>query len=394
MHLDQMPVRGKKVLLRVDFSVPLDEQGRISDDTRIRSALPSIRYILDQGGAVILLSHLGRPKGRDLTLTLKPCAERLSELLGVGVTLAPDCVGSEVKQLAKELNPGGVLLLENLRYHEAEEKPELDPHFAGQLAELGDMYVNDAFGSSHRAHSSIVSLPAYFPGLAGMGFLMQKEVEFLSRVIKNPQRPFLALIGGSKVSSKIETLLALTDRVDVLLIGGGMAFTFLKAEGKKIGKSLFEADFVKTAQEVIQKCKEKGVVLKLPVDCLVAPSIEAKEAQMSLLKTGIPDELMGLDIGTETVRAFSKEIRLAKTIFWNGPVGVFERELFAEGTREMAEAIAGSSAITIVGGGDSIAAIHALGMEDKFSHVSTGGGASMELIEKGSLPGLDVLKTL
>ncbi len=395
MHLEELAVKNKKVLLRVDFSVPMDEKGAITDDTRIKAAIPSIQYILEHRGAVILLSHLGRPKEgdsrKDKTLTLKPCAQRLSELLKMPVLMANDCIGPEVQNLSQKLKMGQILLLENLRYYEAETKPELDPDFAKQLSQLGDAYVNDAFGASHRNHSSIVSLPSYFPGNCAMGLLMEKEVKFLKCVVDNPQRPLLALIGGSKISDKIEALLSLIEKVDLLLIGGAMAFTFLKAQGKKIGKSLFEPGHIKTAQEIIKKCEKKGVILRLPLDCVAAENFESKECTTYSMETGIPDELMGLDIGNETVLAFSREIHLAKTIFWNGPVGVFEKEHFASGTRWMAEAIAGSSAITIVGGGDSVAAIHALGMQDQFSHVSTGGGASIEWIEKGTLPGLDAL---
>lgn len=362
--------------MRVDFNVPL-KNGTIEDDTRIKEALPSIKYVLEQGGALILMGHLGRPDGKiDPEYSLKPCAQRLEELLGRPVQFNP----SIQEEIAKSLEAGEILLLENLRFFEAEEKPAKDPDFAKNLAKLGDLYVNDAFGSAHRKHSSTFEIAAYFKGKSAAGFLMEKELLYLGGLLINPKRPFFGIIGGSKISSKIGTLKSLLSIVDALFIGGGMAFTFLKAQGLEIGRSICEDNFLNEAKELLKTQK-----IFLPED-VVLDSCET----ISLNK-GIPNGDKGMDIGPQTVNRWSTLLQPAKTIFWNGPVGVYEMPEFAKGTAALAKILSNLNATTVVGGGDSIAAINHLGLASKFSHLSTGGGASLEFLEFGHLPGMDAL---
>lgn len=393
LSIKDLDVNGKKVLMRVDFNVPLDKQLNITDDTRIVAALPSIQYILDHGGSVILMSHLGRPKnGPDPAFSLKPCQKRLSELLNRNVQLAPDCIGSEVEQLAQKLQPGDVLILENLRFHPAEEKPEKDPSFAKKLATLGDVYVNDAFGTAHRAHSSTATIAQYFPDRAAAGFLLEREINFIGKALLNPVKPFHAIIGGAKIGTKLGVLKALTKSADAILIGGGMAFTLLKAKGIAIGKSICEDDSLDNATAFMQECNDKGVQLLLPVDLLIADSLEAN-AKTQIIETanGIPDGWYGVDIGPKTIEEYASFLQNAKTVLWNGPLGIFEVSPFAKGTLAIAKTLANLKATTIIGGGDSIAAINQAGLADKMSHISTGGGATLEYIEFGTLPGIDAL---
>lgn len=366
--------------MRVDFNVPL-EKGKITDDSRIQGALPSIEYILKNGGSVILMSHLGRPKGKELDLTLAPCAKRLSELLKKPVQMAPDCVGPEVEKMASQLQPGQILLLENLRFHPGEENPEKEAGFVQKLAKLGDCYVNDAFGTAHRAHASTAEIAKFFPGKAAMGFLMEKEVDALSPLLKKPERPFFAIVGGAKISTKIGVMKKLLELVDALFIGGGMTYTFLKAQGIPIGDSLNEE------AEVIRSPK-----IHLPVDLVIADAF-SNDAHRKIIsvKEGIPAGWQGMDIGPQTLQKWAEELKPASTLFWNGPVGVFEMPHFAEGTRGIAEILAKAHAKTIVGGGDSVAAVQQMGLGKKMTHLSTGGGASLEFLEFGHLPGIDAL---
>jgi len=395
LTIDHLNLKGKKVLMRVDFNVPLDENQNITDDTRIRASLPSILKVINDGGRLILMSHLGRPKGKpNPKYSLKPVAERLSQLIGKEVKFAPDCVGDEVKKMADELKDGEVLLLENLRFHEEEEKN--DPDFAKKLAELGDLYVNDAFGSAHRAHASTEGVTKYFKENAA-GYLMQKELEYLSKAVGNPERPYTAILGGAKISGKIDVIQNLMNKVDNLLIGGGMAFTFFKAMGLEIGKSLLEEDRIEMAKEILQKAKEQNVNLVLPVDVVIADSFsnDAKTEVVDI--NSIKPDWQGLDIGPKTVELFKSYIDKSKTVVWNGPMGVFEFDNFAKGTFEIAKALAEATqkgVVTIVGGGDSAAAIAKAGLEDKVSHVSTGGGASLEFLEGKVLPGVAALTDL
>lgn len=393
LSLKDLNVNGKKVLMRVDFNVPLDKNANITDDTRIKASLPSIHHILDNGGALILMSHLGRPKNKnEPEFSLVPCAKRLSELLHKNVVMAPDCIGKTTVELAKQLKPGQVLMLENLRFYPGEEKPDSDPEFARKLSELGDLYVNDAFGTAHRSHASTAVIAQYFPHAAAAGFLLEKEIKFLGEALKNPKRPFYAIIGGAKISTKIGIVKALLNRVDVLLIGGGMAFTFLKAQGISIGDSIHEDNLLDEAKEILLESKKKGVKLILPQDNVVAERIES-DAKTKIVDTskGIPDGYQGVDIGPKTIQNFCAELQKAATILWNGPLGVFEISQFATGTTTIAKAIANFPVTTIVGGGDSIAAIQAAGTADRITHISTGGGASLEYIEFGTLPGIGAL---
>jgi len=382
-------LRGKRVLSRVDFNVPMKE-GRITDDTRIRESLPTIQYILKQEGArLILMSHLGRPKGKPAPeFSLKPAADRLSELLGRPVRMAPDCVGAVVEKLVGELGAGEVLLLENVRFHQEEEAN--DPNFAVQLARLGDVYVNDAFGSAHRAHASTEGVARVIPGVAG--FLMEKEIRFIGGVLENPEKPFVAIIGGAKVSTKIAVLESLLERVSSLIIGGGMAYTFLKAQGLEIGKSLVEDQFLETAAEVMSHAREKGVALLLPVDHEVGAEFSEKARAEYVDSASIPGDRIGMDVGRKTLELYKAVIAEARTIVWNGPLGVFEFPAFAKGTLEVAKAVAANRGTTVVGGGDSVAAVKQFGLEDKISHVSTGGGASLEFLEGKELPGIVALE--
>ena len=392
LSLKELQIKDKKILMRVDFNVPIDKQGHITDDSRIAASLPSIRYILDHGGAVILMSHLGRPKGVDPKLSLKPCAERLSELLGQKVLMAPDCVGGEVEKLAHSLKAGQVLMLENLRFHQGEENVDKDPQFVKQLAVLGDAYVNDAFGTAHRAHASTAAIAHYYPGKAAAGFLLEKEIKFLGEALKNPKRPFYAIIGGSKISTKCGVIRALMKKADAVLIGGGMSYTYLKAQGIPIGNSIHEDDFIDEARQILASSEKGEGRLILPKDIVVADKIqEGANAKIVRSNQGIPDGYEGVDIGPETIQFFSEELKKASTVLWNGPLGVFEIPEFAKGTNAIAHVLANIHAVTIVGGGDSIAAIQACGLGEKITHLSTGGGASLEYIEFGTLPGIEAL---
>ena len=382
-------VKGKKVLLRCDFNVPQDkETGAITSDKRIVAALPTIRYLLENGAAVIACSHLGKPKnGPDPKLSLAPVAKRLSELLGQEVIFAHDVVGEDAQAKAAALQPGQILLLENTRFEPGETKN--DPELAKKLASLADLYVSDAFGAVHRAHASTAGVAAYLPAVSG--FLIQKELEFLGGAIADPKRPLVAILGGSKVSSKIGVINNLLNIADTIIIGGGMSYTFAKAQGAKVGKSLLEEDWIQYAGEMVEKAKEKGVKLLLPVDGLAATEFSADAEAHLVDGVDIPDGMMGMDIGPKTIQLYSDAVKDAGTVIWNGPMGVFEFPAFAEGTRAMAKALAETDAITIVGGGDSAAAVAQLGYADKMTHISTGGGASLEFLEGKELPGVACL---
>lgn len=387
--LSQDELANKRVLVRADFNVPLKD-GQITDDTRIRATLPTLRYLIDRNAKLILVSHLGRPKGKSPETSLAPVAKRLSELLGREVKLAPDVIGDEVQRMTREMQAGNVLLLENVRWYDQEVKNA--PEFAKQLSELADVYVNDAFGTAHRAHASTAGVAQHLPAVAG--FLLHKEIAVMGTALESPERPFVAIIGGSKVSSKIGVLQNLLDKVDRLVIGGGMIFTFLKAQGLEVGKSLVEMDKVDLARELMRKAKEKGVDLVIPDDILVAKSIDAEIAENTVSVTAIPANLMGVDVGPQTIDRLKKVLGDARTVIWNGPMGVFENPAFAEGTRAVAQILAertGQGAITIVGGGDSVAAVESMGLSDRFTHVSTGGGASLEFLEGLELPGVAAL---
>lgn len=377
-------VKGKRVLVRCDFNVPLDGD-RITDDRRITEALPTIKYLLDQGAAVILASHLGRPKGLSPEFTLAPVAKRLTELLGFEVKLLPDCVGPEVSAACSALKPGSVVLLENVRFHPEEEAN--DPAFAKQLASLAEIYVNDAFGTSHRAHASTEGVAHYLPAVAG--FLIEKEIEYLGNAVENPKRPFIAILGGAKVKDKIGVIENLLPKVDKLLIGGGMMFTFLKAEGDDIGKSLLDAGNVEFAKELIEKHSDK---ITLPKDVVIAAELSETAETKVVPVESMPDDAIGADIGPLTQETFATLIHIAGTVIWNGPMGVFEMAPFATGTKSIADALTVCKGLTIVGGGDSAAAIEKFGLADKVSHVSTGGGASLEFLEGKVLPGIAALQ--
>ena len=384
-------LKGKKVLMRADFNVPLNEDGVITDDTRIQAALPTIKYILDQGASLILMSHLGRPKNEpDPKFSLLPVAKRLSEVLGTEVVFNDDgeVVGQVTKDAAAALKPGQILLLQNTRFRPEEKKNE--PSFAKELASLGDVFVEDAFGSSHRAHASTAGVADYLPAVSG--FLIQKELDFIGGALEDPKRPFVAILGGSKVSDKIGVINNLLEKVDSLIVGGGMAFTFLKAQGYEIGTSLLEEDKIDLAKELLAKAEAKGVKLLLPIDVVVAPEFKADAPATNVKVDAIPADQMGLDIGVETQKLFADTIKDAKTVIWNGPMGVFEFPEFATGSVAVAKAMAESDAVTIIGGGDSAAAVKQLGFEDGMSHISTGGGASLEFMEGKVLPGIDVLE--
>jgi phosphoglycerate kinase len=381
-------VQGKRILLRVDFNVPLDpDDGHVLDDTRIRAALPTIEYLRERGARLILCSHLGRPKGVDDSLRLAPVARRLGELLGSPVKTTDDCVGPQVKEAAQALGPGDVLLLENLRFHPEEEAN--DPDFARALASLADVYVNDAFGSAHRAHASTAGVAAYLPAVAG--FLMEKELTFLGKALANPDRPFAAVIGGAKISTKMGVLENLLAKVDRLLIGGGMACTFLKAEGLEVGQSLVEEAYVETARQIRERASQRGVMLLLSSDVIVGDRFEADARHQQVSVKEIPADWQIMDIGEKTAEAFVQALRDCKTVLWNGPMGVIEFEAFSQGSYRLAEAIAGLNATTIVGGGETVAVVERLGLEGKFSHVSTGGGAALEFLEGRELPGVAAL---
>ncbi|HEY8475993.1 MAG TPA: phosphoglycerate kinase [Chloroflexota bacterium] len=382
-------VRGKRVLVRVDFNVPLDPLGNVADDTRIREALPTIEYLKGQGAKVVLMSHLGRPKGNVVeSLRMAPVARELERLLGQEVETVPDCVGPEVEEAVRRMQPGTVLLLENLRFHPEEEAN--DPEFARRLAALGDLFVNDAFGTAHRAHASTVGVARYLPAVAGL--LMERELTTLSRLLEQPERPFAAIIGGAKVSGKLEVLRKLLEKVDVLVVGGGMANTFLLAQGCEVGKSLVEPELVGEARAVIEDARRRGVRLVLPEDVVVADRVDP-EAQTSVVSVrDVPHDRMIVDIGPRTVQAIAEALAPARTIFWNGPMGIFEVPPFAVGTKRVAEIVARSTAITVIGGGDTIAAVQQLGLADRITHISTGGGATLEFLEGKTLPGVAVLQ--
>jgi 3-phosphoglycerate kinase len=388
MTVADLDLKGKRVIARVDFNVPLDAEGNVTDDNRIRGALPTIRHIIDNGGKLILVSHLGRPKnGPEAKYSMKPAAKRLSELLGKEVILASDVIGEDAKAKAAALKEGEILMLENVRFHKEEEKN--DPAFAKELASLADIYVNDAFGTAHRAHASTAGLADYLP--SACGFLIKKELDFMGKALDNPERPFVAILGGAKVSDKISVIENLIDKVDTLIIGGGMAYTFIKAQGHDVGNSLCELDKLDLANSLLAKAKDKGVKLLLPIDNVVGKEFKADTESQVVKSDAIPEGWMGLDIGPETIKLFSDAIAGAKTVVWNGPMGVFEMERFAVGTKKIAEALANSGAISIVGGGDSAAAVEQLGFADKITHISTGGGASLEFLEGKELPGIAVL---
>ena len=382
--IKDLSIANKRVLVRVDFNVPLDKTGAITDDTRIRGALPTIQYILEGGGAAILMSHLGRPKGVDASQSLKPIAARLSELLSKPVQFASDCVGAEVERQAAALKPGEVLLLENLRFHKEEEKN--DPDFAKQLAALGDIYVNDAFGSAHRAHASTEAVAHFLPAAAG--FLMEKEINFLGKILSNPERPLIAILGGAKISDKLPVINNLMPLVDKLIIGGGMANTFLKAEGYELGDSLVEDTALDQARELLACCSGK---MMLPVDVVMADKFAADANVMEGTVGQIKAGWRVLDIGPHTRMQYEDALRDAKMIVWNGPMGVFEMDKFAAGTNAVANAVANADAISVIGGGDSVAAIEKAGLADRVTHISTGGGASLEFLEGKTLPGIAVL---
>ena len=386
--IEDIDVSGKKVLVRCDFNVPLDENKNITDETRINAALPTIKYLLDHKAAVILCSHLGRPKGEfNMKYSLAPVAKRLSEKLGFEVKLAKDVIGPDAKKLAAEVKPGEAILLENVRFHAEEEKN--DPAFAKELASMAEIYVSDAFGTVHRAHASTAGVADYLPAVAG--FLIGKELNFLGKAVTNPERPFVAILGGAKVKDKIGVITNLLEKVDTLLIGGGMAYTFMKATGGEIGNSLCDEERLGLALELLDKAKAKGVKLLLPVDNVCGKEFNNDTEQMVCESGKIPEGWEGLDIGPKTVELFSKEIKAAKTVVWNGPMGVFEMPNFAKGTLAIATAMAESDATTIIGGGDSAAAVTQMGLADKMSHISTGGGASLEFLEGKTLPGVAAL---
>jgi len=402
LTIDDLDVKGKRVLVRVDFNVPLTEDGKVADDKRIVAALPTIKKVINDGGKAILMSHLGRPKGKvKPEFSLKPVAEHLSKLLGKPVAFAPDCVGPDVEKMVAEMNEGDVLLLENLRFHPEEEgkkdgekmSEEERAWFIDGLAKLADLYVDDAFGTAHRNHASMAGVPKKL-GQGAAGYLLQKELDYFAKVFDIPERPLVAILGGAKVSDKIKVIENLLSKVDSILIGGAMAYTFLKAKGASVGNSRVEEDFVEKAKEYFKMAEDKDVKLLLPVDHVIAkefPSADKKVESQITEDENIPDGYMGLDIGPKTIILFTKEIAKAKTIVWNGPMGVFEVEGFEKGTYAIAEAMAKSGAVTVVGGGDSASAAKKSGFADKFSHISTGGGASLELMEGKVLPGVAAL---
>ena len=385
--LTDLDVKGKRVLVRVDFNVPLDEARHITDDTRIRAALPTIEHLLNEGAAVILMSHLGRPKGVDDALRLDPVATRLSELLGRPVKKVDDCVGPEVEAAARELGPGEVLLLENLRFYK--EETANDPEFARRLASIADVYVNDAFGAAHRAHASTAGVADYLPAAAGL--MLARELDVLGGALEHTARPFLAILAGAKVSDKIGVITNLLTKVDALLIGGGMAYTFLKAKGYEVGKSLLDAERIELAKELMAEAETRGVRLLLHVAVVIADDCSEDASTREVDVDSIPADWEALDIGPKTCQLFAEEVAKAKTIVWNGPMGVFEMAPFAHGTRAVAEALAASKGTTIIGGGDSAAAVQQFGLAERMTHISTGGGASLEFLEGKVLPGVAAL---
>ena len=390
LTVKDLPLAGKKVLIRVDYNVPLGKDGTIADETRIKESLPTIQKALQDGAAVILMSHLGRPQSKqDVQFSLGICAKKLSQLIAAPVLFATDCIGKDVDKMIQELKSGQVLLLENLRYYPAEENPALDPNFAKELAKGCDYYINDAFAAAHRPHSSIAMIEQYFPNRSAMGFLVEKELQFLEPLLKNPKHPFYLIIGGAKVSSKLGVLKSILKHVDSIFIGGGMALTFLKAQGIDIGASPIESHLLDEARFLLNEHQKK---IHLPIDLIIADQFRNDATyKIHTLPEPIPAGWMGMDIGPKTVETWTQALQNASTIFWNGPLGVFEFPHFARGTEGIAKTLANLSATTIIGGGDSVAAIHTLKIEGKFTHLSTGGGASLEFLEKGHLPGIDAL---
>ncbi len=390
MTIRDMDLRGKRVLMRVDFNVPLTDSLEISDDTRIRAALPTINYALEKSAKVILMSHLGRPKGEVVeNLRLNPVANRLSELLGQDVKKVDNCIGQYVREAVDELKEGEVLLLENVRFHKEETKN--DSNFAKELSLSGDLFINDAFGSSHRAHASVVGVADYLP--AGAGFLLMKEIEYFEKILQDPEHPFYAILGGAKVSDKIEVIKNLLNIADKILIGGGMAYTFLKASGVSIGSSKLEEDKIELAKELMKLAEDKNKKIILPLDHIVVDEINDRAATEEV-GLNIPDSKIAIDIGKKTRELFKEELKDAKTVVWNGPLGIFEIEAFSYGTREVAQFLAGIDAVKVIGGGDTAACIEKMDMVDKFSHISTGGGASLEYLEGKVLPGIAALKEI
>jgi len=386
--LEELNVKERRVFVRVDFNCPV-KNGKVTDDTRIKASLPTIKHLMEQGARIILASHLGRPKGQPVKdYSLEPVGARLAELLGVEVFLTDDCIGDGARKVVSDLRAGQVALLENLRFHKEEE--ENDEGFAKKLAAHADVYINDAFGTAHRAHASTVGMVRFVEEKAP-GFLMRKEIEYLTPLLEAPERPYVAILGGAKVSDKIGVIENLLDHVNVMLIGGGMAYTFLKAKGFGIGKSLLEKERLEFAEKILKGAEARQVKLLLPEDHVIAESLDATETQI-VGNANIPDDKMGLDIGPQTRKMFVAEIALAKTLFWNGPMGVFEKAPFAEGTMDLARAVADCAGRTVIGGGDSVAAVNKAGVADKISHISTGGGASLELLEGTKLPGIAILE--
>ena len=388
--IDQLNIQGKKVFIRVDFNVPMDGKGTITDDARIRATLPTLNYALNQKAKIILASHLGRPKGKpESKYSLGPVALKLGELLKKEVKQAPDCIGPEVEKMAAAIGPGDVLLLENLRFHKEEEKN--DPDFAQSLSRLAEIYINDAFAVSHRAHASVEAMTRFFQEPAA-GFLMKEELQYLNKVMVDPARPLAAIIGGAKVSGKLEVLKNLTQRVDKVIIGGGMAFTFLKSKGLEVGKSLVEDELLNTAQEILGEAQKRRVKIYLPVDCVVADQFTVSAQTRIVPVQEIPPEWMGLDIGPATTALFGEALQNVKTLLWNGPMGAFEMEPFSRGTFELVRHIVNSGALSVVGGGDTDLAVHQSGESRRISYISTAGGAFLELLEGKKLPGVEALK--
>lgn len=387
--IEDIDLKGKRVLMRVDFNVPLDDKLNITDDIRIRAALPTIKYAVEKGAKVVLMSHLGRPDGKVADrMRLTPAAKRLEELLGKKVTKTDDCIGDAVKKTISAMKPGDVILLENLRFHAEEEKDAAS--FAKELASLGDVFVNDAFGTAHRAHASTEGVTKYLPSVAG--FLLEKEIQYLGGAVDNPKRPFVAILGGAKVNDKIKVIDNLLNKVDALLIGGGMAYTFLKAKGKTIGSSKLDKDGFDTAMFALDKAAKKNIPMLLPIDHVIGDKFDAN-ANTKVVGEDIPDGWIGMDIGPKTIRLFEDKLKSAKTVLWNGPVGVFEIDKFAKGTEEIAKFLASlKCAATVIGGGDTAAAMSKFKVEDKMTHISTGGGASLEYLEGRGLPGIDALQ--
>ena len=381
-------LKGKRVLVRCDFNVPMDENQNITDNRRIVAALPTIKYLIEQECKIVLCSHLGRPKGEfKKEFSLAPVAAELSKQLGQEVLMATDVIGENAKTLAENLKPGQVMLIENVRFHK--EETENDPEFAKQLANFGEVFVNDAFGTAHRAHASTTGIADYLPAVSG--FLIEKELKYLGNALENPERPFMAILGGAKVSDKIGVIDSLLEKVDTLMIGGGMAYTFFKAQGYEVGNSICEMDKLDLAKELMQKAKDKGVKLMLPVDTKIGKEFKEDTESKTVKWTEIPADWEGFDIGEETIKLYSEELQKAKTVVWNGPVGLFEFPQFAIGTNTIAKVLSELGATTIIGGGDSAAAVKKAGLEDKMTHISTGGGASLEFLEGKKLPGIECL---